>query len=173
MLFQTYISPLSKIKSYKHSKCLYISLTSKKLTDDICKYLRISHGKKSDKISMPLIKDSLKRHYVRGLIDSDGSISDITKGRDGFPKCSIASKSIKLKSQINTLCRKKNINCVFDNISIIWNGVNALKFLNYCYKNACVSLTRKRCLYKMCTTWRPQKGSLFRPRKSRKDKGII
>lgn len=45
--------------------------------------------------------------------------------------------------------------------------------MNKIYNNATISLMRKKKLFEMANTWIPQKGSPFRPRKIRKDKGYV
>jgi len=55
--------------------------------------------------------------------------------------------------------------------SAVFNGKNAIAFMNILYNNCTVMLTRKYNLYKLSLSWIPQKGTPQRPRKIRKDKG--
>jgi hypothetical protein len=171
-IFQTEISPGSKIIKYKNIKCHYIDIPSIKLSLDICNILKIQPGKKSDIISLPDFNEKLTWHFIRGLMDSDGSILDIRTSSRSFPVCSYASKSEIIKNQIKKMCDDINISYTCDKISIIFNGINAIKFMNKLYDGSTISLSRKKALYDMAKTWIPQKGSLFRPRKTRKDIGI-
>lgn len=175
MLFKFFISPLSNIRIFKNTKCAWINIPSQKLAKDAANHLKVPFGKKSYFISIPdCIKNNEKLlwAFIRGLIDTDGYLTDLTKSKHSFPRCSYASKSDIIKNQIKIICDTYNIKYTCDKISIVFNGINALNFLNKVYENSNFSLTRKRCLYKIFTTWVPQKGSIFRPRKIRKDKGM-
>lgn len=170
-LFKTEISPSSNIKEYKNQNCSYISFSSAQVIKDICKHLNIVPGKKSDKISLPFFTTNLLWHFIRGLIDTDGSISNILTSKRTFPVCSYASKSFLVKNQIKNICDDLGINYTEDKISVIFNGKNAVLFLDKIYHNSTVFLTRKHKLYKIIKTWIPQQGTPNRPRKIRKDKG--
>lgn len=171
VLFQTNISPGSEIKQYKNKKCFYISFSSSEIVKDICNILNIKPGKKSDIISIPEIPDKFLWDFLRGLVDSDGSISNLLTSKRTFPICSYASKSELIKAQLKKLCDENDINYTADKIQIIFNGKNAIKFMNKIYNNATIFLSRKFKLYELAKSWVPQKGTPFRPRKVRKDKG--
>lgn len=173
-LFKINISPQSNIKKYKNQNCSYISFSSAQIIKDVCKHLNIIPGKKSDKISLPLyFHTNLLWHFIRGLVDTDGSILNLLTSKRTFPVCSYASKSLLIKDQIKNLCKSYNINYTEDKISIIFNGKNAVLFLDKIYSNSTITLSRKYELYKIIKTWTPQQGIPNRPRKIRKDKGTI
>jgi hypothetical protein len=173
-LFQTYVSPFSNILKLKHYNCSYISIPSKYLSKTICNHLKITFGKKSDKIVLPdLMSKDLIFAFIRGLMDSDGSIRNIITDKTAFPSCTYASMSNIIKDQIKKILDIEGINHTEDKIQIRINGINAIKFMDLIYKNATVYLIRKHALYLISKCWTPQKGSPFRPRKIRKDKGTI
>jgi hypothetical protein len=170
-LFKTHVSTGAKIKKYKHQNCYFLDITSSKICADVIGHLKIDYGKKSDKIQLPDLPEQLLWHFIRGLMDSDGSISNICTSKISFPSCNYASKSDLIKNQIKALCDRYNIKYTCDKIIIRFNGTNAINFLNKVYENSTVNLKRKKQLYDMAITWVPQKGSPYRPRKTRKDKG--
>lgn len=173
-LFQTYVSPSSNILKLKNCNCSYISIPSKYLSKTICDHLQISFGKKSDKIVLPdLANKDLVFAFIRGLIDSDGSIRNIITDKIAFPSCTYASMSYSIKEQIKNILYIEGIKYTEDKIQIRINGINAIKFMDLIYKNATVYLIRKHALYLISKCWTPQQGSPFRPRKTRKDKGTI
>lgn len=170
-LFKQYISPKSTIKTYKNQKCSYISFSSAQIVKDICNALKILPGKKSDVITLPDLDRDLTWHFIRGLIDTDGSISNLMTSKRTFPVCSYASKSTTIKNQIKNLCDINGINHTEDALSVVFNGTNAIKFMNKIYENCTVKLSRKYRLYEIALEWIPGKGIPGRPRKIRKDKG--
>lgn len=171
-LFQLNISPESNINKLKNSNCNYISIPSRKMVNDICNILNIQYGKKCDLITIPNIRKDFISHFIRGLMDTDGSLSNLITSKISFPRCSYASRSIQIKNQIKNICDTLNIKYTQDKVQIVFNGINSIKFLDYIYTGATVFLSRKKALYEIAKTWTPQKGSPFRPRKIRKDMGL-
>jgi len=172
-LFQDFISPKAKINKMKNSNCFYISISGGSLCFDICKQLNINPGKKSNVITvLKFCNDFLLRAFLRGFMDTDGSISNIVKQKNSNPYCSISSTSLIFLDDLRKICEDKKIKYINDRISLKFVGTSAINFLNYLYKDANVALPRKHALYMMAKTWIPQKGSPFRPRKTRKDKGV-
>lgn len=172
-LFKKHISKTAKLAKYKGLQCYYICITSAEISSDICRLLKIQAKKKSNIISLPKLNECLTWHFIRGLMDSDGSITDIRTSKRSLPACSYASMSPIIKRQIKYICDDNDISYTCDKISIKFNGKNAINFLNKIYDNSIYYLSRKKNIYDLVKTWVPQKGYLFRPRKIRKDKGQI
>lgn len=111
--------------------------------------LGIPIGKKSSILSPIKIPEKLERHYVRGLIDGDGTLC-VYKGKAhiGF-----VTQSDNMKNYFCDYCFK-NINHKFnihrntrDNIfNINLNGPKAIKLIKLLYNNAIISLKRKQII---------------------------
>lgn len=97
-LFKNNISPDSKYHKHQDpirgENTICLKIFSMKIVKDLLKHLKLkSHGKKSDKISIPDLPIDMKWHFIRGLFDSDGSIiSPLAKSRS--PRSSICSTSL-------------------------------------------------------------------------------
>lgn len=162
-LFIDHISPDTKF--YKKSgergiNTLCLKIHSSKLVQDICYHLDIGGpGKKSHKINMSKISADLQKHYIRGLIDSDGSIFSPFKISQTYPTATYCSASKIIKKQIVTFCNNNNIkvsnNGLHANPSIVWKGINCIKFLSLIYDSSEYYLQRKKCLYTIWSTWMP------------------
>jgi len=142
-LFKTYISPNNVIRKHSTSNnCNKILISSVTLCKDICNHLKISPGKKSNKICLPDFNEDLIKHFIRGLIDSDGWIKDISD--DHVRKCFYSSTSNIILEQIQLFLKKYNIACKINGIKLNFYGDNASKFLSLLYDGANFSLSRKR-----------------------------
>ena len=91
-LFKNNISSDSCIGKYRNQRCRYIDIPSKRLSFDIRSILNINCGKKSDIISIPKFDEILTWHFIRGLMDSDGSINNLLISKSTNPHCSYASR---------------------------------------------------------------------------------
>ena len=172
-LFKKYICPDSKICKYRNSNCYYISFTSHKISKIVYDSLSVKSGKKSNIIQMPDFCEDLCWHFIRGLMDSDGSIRDLKNSKHTIPKCCYSSKSEKIKEQIKVLCDKYEISYVTDKLSIIFNGQHCIKFLNKVYNNSNYKLSRKYLLYIDSKQWVSGNGNPFRPYIKRGPRKVI
>lgn len=167
-LFKVAISPNSPIFKSPHPikgiNTVCWKIHSVKMIKDVLKHLNLNKtGKKSHDISFPKISNVLLVHFIRGIIDSDGSISNI--GKVSTPNCSYCSMSPKIRKQLMTFCNNLNIKNNELKFTVSTSGVNAINFMNLIYKNSNYSLTRKRAMYKLWTTWIPFQGNAVRPKK--------
>lgn len=145
---------------YKNGNCLSVSVSSKQLIKDLCYHLRISPGKKSDKITLPnLNSDDLKWAFIRGLFDTDGSVSNIYK-KQKSPTAYCSSTSKLILEQIRDYCSIFNITGRITGIRIKFNGKQAMQFMQRLYDNNFSALTRKKEMYKLWLTWAPRQGNI-------------
>ncbi len=170
-LFRINISPGSLFHKHydpvrgKNTICLKIH--SVKIVKDLLRHLKLDkYGKKSYKIQLPDLSEEMRWHFLRGLFDSDGNICS-PFGKRTLPTASICSMSNKIKNDIKKLCDRYNISYYNSNFSIVFGGLNCLKFLERLYNNAHYYLIRKKSYYTIWTTWIPYKGTLFKPKKIR------
>jgi hypothetical protein len=166
LLFQANISPHSRICDHAGSNCSYISFTSYELVKDICRILAVGSGKKSNIISVPEFDENLRWHYIRGLMDTDGSISNMKTCKCSYPVCSYASMSSHIKDQIASLCDDSGISYSRDKVSLRFNGRSCMLFLNRIYNDATVMLSRKYNLYMLTKLWIPGKGNPFKKKEA-------
>ena len=124
-----------------------LTLNSKKMCDDVCNWLKVSRGKKSDLIKFPnLSNDNLKWAFLRGFFDGDGHIRNIYK--KSTPECSIASDSKDLLLEISNF--SKIPNNIYRN-QINFNGINAIDFLGKIYENSGKNKLKRK--YEMFNEW--------------------
>lgn len=150
-----------------------ITINSTTIVNDICKWLNINPGKKSDIIEFPeLENDFLKWAFIRGFFDGDGSVRKFNDTHLS-PECSISCNSIKMRESIVEFCE---IPCNHNKSNLTWNGNNALDFLFKLYNNSKIKLDRKYELYLEISTWSPSvsysrhwNNELFKWSKTRKD----
>lgn len=113
-------------------------LCSKKITQDVCKWLNINPGDKSRIVQMPLFDENLTWHFIRGLFDADGHI--VKKFvYNSSPSCNIASISNPMKLALNDVFGGR-----IDETRIVWHGDGCMKFLSRMYKNSSIFLGRKK-----------------------------
>jgi hypothetical protein len=121
-----------------------LSIHSKKIVEDVCDLLDIVPGKKSRTVKFPdEISNDLKWHFIRGLFDGDGTIRKM-KDNNHSRECGIASISQDMKEKIRDFC---NIQCHINHESIIYTGINSMKFLFAMYNNCSFKLERKHIEY--------------------------
>lgn len=136
------------ISKRKNKDMIILRFCSKTMAKNICKWLKISPGKKDSKVKMPNLKNKLKWHFLRGFFDGDGTIRKRTKGRS--IDCGISTNSKSLRSSIERL---SNLHCWNNEKSrqIVWSGNNARQFLDRLYSNANIYMERK---YKTYLSWK-------------------
>lgn len=162
-LFKDQVSPKANI-IYKSKNCRVIKITSRQISKDLCKYLKINPGKKSDKITLPKLNKKLMYHFIRGLVDTDGWISNPFTSKK-FPQCFYSSTSKIILKQVQQLFILKNIKSAIYGIKLCFTGQNALDFMNILYSKASVYLTRKKEFYNIWKTWIPFDGTIINPSK--------
>src|SRR3990167_8640302 len=131
-----------------------LNIYSSEISNDICRILKLSPGKKSDKVRFPLSELStpdLRWAFLRGYFDGDGSIrrSDL---KINYPVCNISSTSPGMLSDIKNFCE---IPCCVSNHLVVWSNNNALDFLSKLYDNSAIFLERKMYLYRLWSSWVP------------------
>ena len=151
------------IRPKKQSNCSFIKFTSKEMSKDICKHLKIKPGKKSDKIQLPNLSTKLKGHFIRGLMDTDGCIDNPSKST--CPRCYYSSSSSKMRDDIQKWAKDKNIKTYQSGIKVYFVGKNAFQFMNEIYKNNNFSLSRKKEYYEVWKTWKSYEGTSLKPTK--------
>lgn len=130
-------------QKYKHDN-VSLNISSKQISRDLCKILRIKPGKKSYTLKFPLLdQDVLTREFVKGYFEGDGTLNNRLKANNNYPYCGITSRS---HSILHGLCQlqfnfHKNWRWVY------WGGKNAMQFLDWIYQNPKLVLDRKYFLY--------------------------
>lgn len=162
-LFKDAIAP--KLPLRNDEECYNVRVDSVKIASDICKHLQIQPGSKHDLLSLPNLPKEFMRHFIRGLIDSDGSISDPSRGITS-PRCKLTSNSKKLLTDIKQLCEKDGINSSLGPKDLYFTGIHAQAFMSFIYSNSNFSLKRKLNRYLIWKTWVPHYGTSIRPRKN-------
>ena len=139
------------------SKYCRILLTSKKTADDL-----ISHGvleHKTNIITFPSLREDLKRHFIRGYFDGDGSVWK-QKGKDvNIEQYSISfigtdellTKTMECLLNDGAILRtykinKRKENQIVSNFKFGGNN-NTIRFLNYIYNDSHIYLERKYNIY--------------------------
>jgi len=145
-----YISP----KYTKSGNCFSISITSKNMSDDICRHLKIAYGKKSNKITIPDLEDNLKWAFIRGLFDTDGCVGSIY-AKQKSPSCFCSSTSIKILEQIKEIVSSEGIKSSITGVKLKFNGKQAINFMKKLYNNNNLSLSRKKNMFKLWENWEP------------------
>lgn len=144
---------------YKKHNLRGIALNFKQIVKDVCRWLKINPGKKSDTIQFPTdLSEEMKWIFLRGYFDGDGCITNLyTKSR--YPRASIGSNSRQMieeiKQFVNIPCSISNSKC----IAIEWNGINAIDFLGKIYNNSTFYLQRKYELFLEWCLWKPTVGN--------------
>jgi deoxyuridine 5'-triphosphate nucleotidohydrolase len=135
----------------KETNLKSFSINSKTISEDLCHLLSISPGKKSHTICWPNLDDEyLQWAFLRGYFDGDGHVSYVDSAKS--PRCSVASSSVAFRKSIQEFCK---IPCSESDITLEWNGNNALDFMGKLYDDAKYYLSRKRDNYIDWCTWMP------------------
>lgn len=150
-LFKTHISPSAKIGLHHTSKnCRTILLCSQTLSNVVQEQLCLGMpGKKSNKIRLPNLSDRLLWHFIRGLMDTDGWVGDISKTK-GRRLCFYSSTSTIIFDDMKKFLTKYGIKCKIHGIKLNFSGDNAELFLLLMYENSTYKLSRK---YKRFLGW--------------------
>lgn len=129
----------SKAELTKHStkNCVRINFCSKVLVDDL-KKIGITRNK-TKTLEMPIIKDNLMNHFIRGYIDGDGHI--------GVRQCVIVCGSENFKNSLveyleSTFRRTISVSKVNNHYRIVLNRRD-YDIIDWIYKNQTISLSRK------------------------------
>ncbi len=135
----------------KHNIRYKLEFHSYQITKDICRYLQINSGKKSNKILFPDIKHDLQQHFIRGYFDGDGSIFYDKQ----YPRVSFTSGSLQFLESINTVYNNVG-NILKDNrknkyttecYNLRFNGFRGINLLYDLYNNATIYMNRKYTKY--------------------------
>jgi LAGLIDADG-like domain len=171
-LFQKYLCPEIIIRQQGKSNCKRIQFTSRSLSQDLCRWLKIKPGKKSNIISLPDIDSTLMPSFIRGLMDTDGNITNPLTCKTVSPRCFYSSTSKVIIEQIKHFLLKQKIlswityskdsNPV---LKLNFTGHNALNFMHLIYDKASFFLPRKKEFYDIWKTWVPYDGISIRPSK--------
>lgn len=151
-----------------YDNTMNIIINSVQITKDLLRHLKLSKpGKKSYDIALPDLSDELMWCFIRGLMDSDGWVKNISlknnpSHKDKYPLCNYCSMSKDIRIQIMEFCKKYDIKTYngSDKIgqhSLSWAGQNALKFLSKIYDGANFYLTRKYESYHELKPWISQR----------------
>jgi LAGLIDADG-like domain len=128
------------------TKMCKFTVNSKQIAQDLCIWLQIKPGKKSDVVKFPLIEDQYKRMFLRGYFEGDGCVST-KKAKVKAPKCSITSNST---SMLNSIKQAINIPCYHNQTEgqLVWERRGAIALLDFIYEgNLHLALQRKYDLY--------------------------
>ena len=130
-----------------------LTISSKTISTDVCKLLKILPRKKSDKVCFPdLETDELKWAFLRGFFDGDGSVRNITDTHN-TPSCNITTSSEMMRKAIISFTK---IPCIENGDKLYWSGNNSLDFLDKIYLNSNnLKLDRKYEQYLILSTWVP------------------
>lgn len=144
---------LFKFSKRKRAKRSILSIPSREVVKDVCHLLDIVPGKKSHSVNFPyILREDLKRHFIRGFFDGDGSIGTITESHSQ-PRCEIATNSERMRKGIVEFL---NIPHWTDNkLHIAWHSNNCLDMLAKLYDDSSISLRRKRFQYEDIASWVP------------------
>lgn len=129
-----------------------ITISSNEMSDDICRHLQISPGKKADSVKFPrLASDELGWSFIRGYFDGDGHVSS-TKSKKRHPRCDITSNSYEMLKSIKEFA---GVSASLTDTRLYFSGLSALDFLGHIYDQATIYLPRKRDRYLDWCTWVP------------------
>lgn len=127
------------------SHMFHLAIYSFKLVDSIKK--QGIHSRKTFTIDAPDIENDLKRHFIRGYFDGDGSFS--FNPNNGKNCTSIVSASEKFRKFLVEELSRNDIKInLYDKIRLqIQNKLDNLKFYNYIYSDCKICLERKKETY--------------------------
>jgi len=127
------------------SHMVHLAIYSQKLVNSIKK--QGIHSRKTFTIDSPNIENNLKRHFIRGYFDGDGSFTfNPTKSKNCT---SIVSASEKFQKFVVEELKRNNINInLYDKIRLqIQNKLDNVNFYNYIYSDCKICLERKKQNY--------------------------
>lgn len=152
-----------QIKPKKNTNLVGFTVCSKKIRDDLCKYLGLdTYGKKAYKIKLPNFSSKeLNDAFCLGFYDGDGSILNPYKSNSRYPKCMISSMNKSFLEQIKDRYSEYKWN--FGDHCIHSDGFNCLDFLGRLYENYNFGMSRKKEIWELWCQWIPtSKGSIYK-----------
>lgn len=165
-LFKIALSSNAPIRKHSVHNTVKLIINSVYIVKDLLHHLNLNKaGKKFDKITLPNIPDELQWHFIRGLVDSDGSVSNPYKCT--YPRISYCSMSSKIKEQILDFCKKYTIFARQSKYSIHWSGHDCLNLIAKIYGAANFFLKRKKKFADIHKTWVYREGNIVKPFKSK------
>ncbi len=144
----------SKYKE-NHSRQYAIRKENAELYNDLVLngLLERKSGENAKNLRLPLLKESLWKHFIRGVFDGDGSIN-ISKKRPNLRRIEICSGSKDFLLEIKFLLEEHSINCPifrekFNNKSPLYvlewiNSKDIIDLREFFYKNSTIYLNRKK-----------------------------
>lgn len=139
----------------------FIRIYSKKIVGDLMA-LGFRQNKRNEGLKFCNIPLELRRHFIRGFFDGDGSICQDKYKPKNYYRCNITAKDEEFLKQIRNVLYENNINSHIHNWT---NGhkhkmyqlsISARqdvdKFLNFIYKDSKIYLERKYSLYLIATS---------------------
>lgn len=119
----------------------------RRMADDLLNLLRISGGRKADRLKYPQIPPELDRHFIRGFLDGDGSVSSCSgNSRILFFSAShdfLRELDDKIRFHLGLLrphkISKTRSNCY----RLVYQKGRAIAFGAWLYKDAKIYLKRK------------------------------
>lgn len=135
---------------HRHRGILHIC--SQQIVSDVCRHLTIAPGEKTGVVQCPHFEHNVFWHFVRGVFDGDGYITDPHKNDNQYIKAGISNQSTALLERIQEVV---NIPSYLSGEQLEYSHTNALDFLAKLYDNATISLSRKRSLYDIWKSWVP------------------
>lgn len=132
-------------------QCYYIEFSSLQICDDLAKYDIIENKTYLlNDIKIEQISKNLQRHYLRGLLDGDGTIyidgSSVAVGFCGYNKNFVQSFQYAIDNYLNKT--QHNVISKSNAWACKWKGnVLAKKILTYLYEDSTIYLERKKKFY--------------------------
>ena len=145
--------PLARRKGGRH---VALCVSRQRTIQDVCRHLNIEPGPKSRVVGFPALPPDLERHFIRGLLDGDGSIRDPRVPGTPTPECAIASSSEPMRQALRDKTAAWPSRMSEEGLQ--WQGVTAIDFLGHLYEGALWKMERKHALYQDWCTWAPQMG---------------
>lgn len=128
-----------------------ISISSKQMVTDVCRWLQIVPGKKSFTVGFPELGDEkLTWAFLRGFFDGDGCV--VAPNQERGPRANITTGSDRFREALRAWCP---VNASYSRDKVEWAGSNALDFLSRLYGGAAYRLGRKYDLYLDWCVWQP------------------
>lgn len=144
--------------NYSYAKIIRVNLSNKKIVQDLKKQGFL------DRRNFPNINKGLIYHFIRGLFDGDGCVSN-RKNR-GNPYFSLLAEELlllKLKNIFmniglsDTKLKKRHKDSKSNVLAIEYVGRNNIKKIyEYLYKDATIFLERKKLIFEQIEKQRPQ-----------------
>lgn len=134
-----------------NKECFGIEVRSKQMAEDLAKYEIVPRKTYAlTNIHLEQIPKDLQRHYLRGLVDGDGTVS--TEGTQVYVSfCGYSEDFVRsFQYAIDELLGKETHNQIRKNNAYVcrWKGNNLSRIiLNYLYKDSTIFIKRKKQVY--------------------------